>query len=117
MPTSSSTVRLTNMTDFELRARNAMAKWAARNAELQKRREVAINKWHEAIEQFELIKREHDQARKAEQTERMAFMKSEMGQNGGKVPPDLLRMLRSNRVTLQSGIRAERIQCSKSSMH
>ena len=44
MPISSSNVRLTNMTDFEIRAKNVTAKWSQINQELQNRRESVVEK-------------------------------------------------------------------------
>ena len=44
MPISSSNVRLTNMTDFEIRAKNVITKWSQINKELQNRRESVVEK-------------------------------------------------------------------------
>ena len=44
MPISSSNVRLTNMTDFEIRAKNVTTKWSQINRELQNRRESVVEK-------------------------------------------------------------------------
>ena len=79
---------------------NSSIKKLIRNKNKYIFRRALIDKWREAIAQFEVVKREHDQARRAEHAERMALMK---GVNEEKMQPDLVRMLRSNRVQLQSG--------------